>query len=121
MFSLISFIRTLAMTLVVVVLLQIKIGEFTLEQRAVDWYRTSSLTQPVQDVANGGAKLVRDILNKVANGLKIDLFDKVADRPGRRDLGIRLERSQQYIQEKTRAAARKIQEELEEEKRRDRR
>ena len=116
MFTLISFARTLVFTLVVVILLQVKIGEFTLEQRAIDWYRSSSVTQPVQQVADGGAKIVRDAVNKIANILKVDLFSKVSNRPGNRDLGVRIERSKEYLRERTRAAAQRIQEELEEEK-----
>lgn len=118
MFGWISFIQSLIMTLVVIVLLQIKIGEFTLEQRAVDWYRTSNVAAPIQEVAEGGARIVRDAVNKVADSLNFKLFEQVKDRPGQRDMKFRLERSKQFLEEKTRQAAQKIKAELQEESKR---
>ena len=113
MFALISLIKTLVLTLAVIVLLQIKIGDATLEQKTMHWFRTSSLTSPVQEVANGGARLVRDLINKGLNLVKLDLFEKVSSRPGSRDLNLRLKRSKQYVEEKARKAAQKIEAELE--------
>jgi hypothetical protein len=115
MFGWFSFLQTLILTLVVIILLQIKIGESTLEQRTIQWYRTSNLAAPIQEVADGGAKLVRDVINKIADSVNIQIFEKVKDRPGHRDMGLRLERSKKFLEEQTKRAARKIQQELREE------
>lgn len=104
------------MTLVVIVLLQIKIGDSTLEQRTIQWYRTSDLAAPIQQVANGGARIVRDVLNKVADSVNFQLFEDVKNRPGSRDLGLKLERSKKFLEQQTKRAAKKIQQELKEEK-----
>lgn len=116
MFGWISFLQTLFFTLIVIVLLQIKIGESTLEQKTIQWYRTSNLVAPIQEVANGGAKLVRDIVNKVASSLDIQLFEKMKNQPGQRDVQFQLERSKRYLEEQTRRAAQRIQQELQSEK-----
>ena len=116
MFGWFSFLQPLIMTLVVIVLLQIKIGDSTLEQRTIQWYRTSDLAAPIQQVANGGARIVRDVLNKVADSVNFQLFEDVKNRPGSRDLGLKLERSKKFLEQQTKRAAKKIQQELKEEK-----
>ena len=63
MFQMISLVKTLAFTVVIVLLLQVKVGNDTLEDRAVFWFRSSPLIEPIQTVVDGGARLVRNTIS----------------------------------------------------------
>ena len=112
MFGWLSFLQTLIFTLFVIVVLQIKIGDSTLEQKTIRWYRTSEIAAPLQGVAEGGARLVRDLVNTAADSLNLKVFDDIKNRPGTRDLGLRIERSKEFVEDKARRAAQKLQREL---------
>lgn len=112
MFHLISVLKNLSIALVIVLILQVKVDQSTLEDKAVMWFQASPLTAPIQQVAEGGARLLRDTINKITNMVDVNLFDKIANRPGARDLGVSLQRSKQYLQEKAERATQKIEQEL---------
>lgn len=100
MFSFLSMIKMLAFSLLVVLLLQIRIDSQTIEESAMTWFRTSSLTTPLQTVADGGVKLVRTTAGKVSSLFQFNISEKMKNRPGQRDLQLKLERSQAYLKEK---------------------
>ena len=110
--DLLFFIKTIVLTLVVIMLLQIKVGEHTLEQRATTWARKSAVAASLQEVAHGGVLALRDGWRKfyglfsgeVKNILKSD------EAPGNRSLGISFERSKKYFQEKAEKAKQVAQE-----------
>lgn len=112
MFGLISLIKSLALTLFIVILLQVKIGDDTLEDRAVFWFRSTPLVQPVQVAVDGGARLVRNSISTLADLLKVDLFKDVSERPGTRDLKLRIERSRQYIREQAEKVSQNVSEKV---------
>tara|TARA_B100000749_G_scaffold280893_1_gene280413 strand:+ start:14237 stop:14719 length:483 start_codon:yes stop_codon:yes gene_type:complete len=100
------FIKTIVMTLVVVVLLQVKIGEFTLEQRATQWARQSSVAKPIQDVAHGGLLALRDGWRHFYSLFSGEVQKVIGsdEAPGKRNLGITFERSKKYFEEKSEKA-----------------
>ncbi|MEZ4873476.1 MAG: hypothetical protein R2827_14800 [Bdellovibrionales bacterium] len=113
------FLKTLIMTFIVILVLQIKVGELTLEQKAAHWARQSSLVEPIQEVAHGGLLIVRDGWRKLyglLSGEAQEIF-KSEEAPGNRSLGITLERSKEYFKEKAskaKAAAKEQSEIMEE-------
>lgn len=116
MFHLISIVKSLAVTLVIVLLLQVKIGHDTLEDRAVFWFRSSPLVQPMQKVVDGGVKVVRTAFGKVTGLFDWDLKDQLKQKPGNRDLNFQLERSREYLKEKAEKVAQKLKSEIESKK-----
>ena len=112
MFQIISLIKSIAVTILIVLLLQIKIGNDTIEDQAVFWFHSSSLVQPMQTVVDGGVKLIRNTLNGVVNLFHFKVFQKVSERAGNRDLNFKIERSREYIREQAERVARKLDSEV---------
>ena len=65
MLNLMFFIKTILITVLIVLILQIRFGSLTLEDHARHFIQTSALAQPVQDVAESGAVAVRKGMNWV--------------------------------------------------------
>lgn len=95
--SLFFFIRCLVITVVFVVLLQIRLGESTLEERADSWIHQSSLIGVVNDSAQGGIRLVRDGWRQLTAGWSGKFWKQKA--PGSRDIGAQFKRSEKYVEE----------------------
>lgn len=62
MMDLLFFVKTVAVTLLLVVVLQIKVGPSSLENHAVTFFKGSTVSQPLTQVAQGGAKIVREMV-----------------------------------------------------------
>jgi len=65
-------IKCLVVTLVIVVLLQIRVGQRTLEGHTMAWLHHSSVTQHLQDVAEGAVKAGGEAKRDVAGFLGTD-------------------------------------------------
>jgi hypothetical protein len=100
MFSFLSLIKSLAATAVIVLLLQVRIGTSTVEENAVSWFRSSSMISPLQSVVDGGVRLIRNTVSGAAQFFDFGITEKIKNRPGKRDLQLKLERSREYIREK---------------------
>jgi hypothetical protein len=64
------FLKTLALALLVVVFTQIKVGDQSVESHMHRWIKSSSVTAPLNRVAQGAAKFVRDTSAKVTRSLQ---------------------------------------------------
>ena len=60
-------IKSLIVTVVVIVCLQIRVGQQTVEAHAMDWIHHSSISQHLQDVAEGAVKVANQGKSAVAN------------------------------------------------------
>lgn len=76
MMDFLFFIKTLVFTLVVVALLQIKIGDARLEDKALMYFRGSDFAAPLDDIVRGGAKAIQDGLKSTKQKIKHKLFDE---------------------------------------------
>ncbi len=65
MMDLYFFLKTLILTIALVVLLQIKVGEQTIENQAVALFRSSAIEAPLVGVVQGGAKLTREAITYI--------------------------------------------------------
>ena len=102
--------RCFVVTVFVIMMMQIKIGEFTIENRIEHYARTSGIEQPAQKLADGIVRFVRNTWRSVTSGVKTD-FGKTLrgdNAPGSRDLGIDLRRSAEYIEEQAQKAKQKV-------------
>ena len=66
--DLIFILKSFLLTGIVVVLLQVKIGDRTFEERAMIWIQTSSMVRPLHDVASGGVEMIGDIWKSFSGG-----------------------------------------------------
>lgn len=61
----IFFVKCFALTVAIVLVMQIQVGERTVESHAMSWVHTSALVQPMNTAARGGAKVIKDLTEKV--------------------------------------------------------
>ena len=96
------FIRVMVMTTIFVFFLQIRIGEQTLEQQALSLIRTSSTVVPLQRVADGGSRLLRDIWSAVTHRMNssVGYIFNSENRPGERRLNFDWLKTKEYVKEK---------------------
>lgn len=63
-------VRTFVLTVAVVMVMQINVGERTIENHALAWVQTSPVVAPLNHVAKGAAKLVKDAVATVKQNIK---------------------------------------------------
>jgi hypothetical protein len=75
MMDLLFFAKTLFLTIALVLVMQIEVGKGSLESHTMAFVKSSAVTGSLNGVAQGGAKLVRDLSRYVTgkvNGEKLD-------------------------------------------------
>ncbi len=83
--------RSLAFTFFIIIILQIRIGPMTLEERAFHWAQNSSVVKPIQMAAESGVHLIQQSWNRLT---------RRASQESSQRLQIKFERSRQYFQSK---------------------
>jgi hypothetical protein len=61
----IFFVKMVCLTIAIVLVMQIQVGERTLESHAMGWVQTSAFVQPMNVAAQGAAKMIKDVSEKV--------------------------------------------------------
>jgi hypothetical protein len=61
------FIKMLALTVAIVIVMQLQVGTNTLETHALNFVQSSAITGPLHGAARGAAKVTHDISHKVAD------------------------------------------------------
>lgn len=64
------FAKTFVLTVVVVVIMQIEIGQRSIESHALSWIHTSPVVAPLNGAAKGAAKLLRDTYESIQKKIK---------------------------------------------------
>ena len=99
-------------SLVFILILQIKIGDETLEQKSMEMIRESKLIEPLQEVADGGVKVIEkgwgDFV-KAFDGNFSGIFN-TDNIPGKRKIGVKFERSKEYLENQLKQAKEKVSE-----------
>lgn len=115
------FIKMIVFTVVFILMMQIKIGPTTVEQKALHWIHTTSIMKPVHEVAQGGVIALKSLWNDVVSSIDSNVkktfnSDNV---PGKRSLGIELKRSQAYLKQAAEKAKEVVKEEVKSEIKKD--
>ncbi len=99
--DIIFFVKSLVFTFIVIVLLQIKVGETTLEEKSASLVKNSSAGLYLSEVAQGGLKVLSDMYGSVLGKIdkKVGRHFNSEKLPGRRKILGALERSQTYVKE----------------------
>lgn len=114
MSEMIQVTKAMAVTALIVIILQVKMGSLTLEEQTMSFIQTSQLVQPLHEVAQGGVIVLREGLKKISS-LFHQKFQRAVDSnniPGQRSLGIDLKRSQTYVKEQAAHLKARVQESL---------
>jgi hypothetical protein len=61
MSDIVFFVKLFCLTVALVLVMQIQVGDASLETHAMSWIQSSLLVAPLNKVARGGAKMVRDL------------------------------------------------------------
>lgn len=70
MMDFLFFIKAFLLTLILVLLMQIQVGERTVESHTMGWVQSSVIIMPLNNVAQGAAKMIRDATTALYNGVK---------------------------------------------------
>jgi hypothetical protein len=66
MMDFLFFLKTFILTIAVVIVMQIQVGDRSLETHAMGWVQSSGMSAPLSDVARGAAKMTRDFTGKIS-------------------------------------------------------
>lgn len=77
------FVKTFALTVAIVLGMQIHVGDRSLETHAMTFVQSSTVVAPLNQVARGAAKLVRDITQTVSIQVKHNTKKSKKDEPKR--------------------------------------
>jgi hypothetical protein len=92
-------IKSFFIAILIIFIMQVKWGETTIEEKSMSWIANSPIVAPLQDVATGGAKAIREFWKTVTSKVNAKFFknDKGIQKAGARDLNFTLKRSEQYL------------------------
>ena len=77
--------KSFLLTIFLVILLQVRVGGRTIEDRAMTWIETSSITRPLHRVVAGGATFIRDIWASISQSVEKTLNGQIeSPTPGDR-------------------------------------
>ncbi len=94
MLNLMFFVKTLALTALIVMVLQIRFDTVTLEEKATTLIRSSALVQPLQQVAEGGVRVIRSSINWVSSQVNRQMTKRQGAASEKS--GLQLKRSEAY-------------------------
>jgi hypothetical protein len=63
------FVKTFVLTIAIVLVMQIPVGNSTLETHAMGWVQSSGVGDPLHGVARGAAKMVHDLSHKISDAI----------------------------------------------------
>jgi hypothetical protein len=67
MMDILFFVKTFILTIAIVLVMQIQVGDHSLETHAMSWVQTSGAAGPLGEVARGAAKMTHDLSHKVTD------------------------------------------------------
>jgi len=63
-------VKSAALGLAIIVLLQFRVGGVSIESRAIGWVQSSTVVEPLHSVAHGGVKLSKDLYHMIRGKIK---------------------------------------------------
>ncbi len=105
-------LKTMVLTAVLVVVLQIRVENQSLEDKATEYLQSTTVLAPLQETADGALKVVKKFW-KTAMGSMNSKFMREFNSdqtPGKRKLGVQLERSKEYFEEQAEKAQQSLRE-----------
>ncbi len=96
------FIRTMILTVLVVLILQIRWGEASLEDHAMSFITSSAVVAPLNSTAQGTVRFLRNMWTKANRTFDTHFSQALQDenRPGSRHLALTIQRSEKAVKAK---------------------
>jgi len=88
MMDIFFFVKTFILTLAIVLVMQIQVGNRSLETHAISFVQASGLNVPLSEVARGAARVTHDLSHKVT-----DMIHKNVNKNKKEDVRIKRESS----------------------------
>jgi hypothetical protein len=100
---------------VLLIMLQVKVGPTTLEEKATIWLSDSPFAHTLREVAQGGVIVIGKMVKKVSVLMSDEFAQQLRKEnvPGHRELKFGFERSKKYLNEQAEKLARETNEKLE--------
>ena len=95
------FIKIIILTSIFTILMQIKIGETTLEQKTEVMIKESYFGQTMVEVAQGAIHALRDVYKSLLDNVDSKVTKELDQKniPGHRSFGVELKRSKEFLSE----------------------
>ena len=102
----IFFLKILAITFVVVLLLQIRFGEKTAEDYTMDFLTSSAVVKPINQTAGGAVIFIRNMWSKFSRSINTKFINAMRseNQPGSRQSHFMVERSKELKEAKENTA-----------------
>jgi hypothetical protein len=110
--------KSFLVTIALVLIMQVKVGDERLEYKVADVIRGSTITHSIQGIADSAVKLIRNTWNKVSGSLGTGFSNAITfgNRPGERgEEVVNWKRSKEYIKNKASTAKNSVEDHLREE------
>ena len=97
------FLRTLALTIIAVLIMQVRWGTGTIEDQVMNFMTSSAVVRPIDDTAKGAVVLIRNTWSKATQTINTNFTNALRkeNQPGSRLGSFSLGRSEEYIRSKT--------------------
>jgi hypothetical protein len=97
------FIRTFFLTIALILVLQIRWGDASLEDITMNFVTSSAIVSPLNQTAQGAVHFIRNMWTKANRTFDTHFSQALQDenRPGSRHLGLVINRSEKAIKQKT--------------------
>ena len=83
MMDFLFFVKTCALTVAIVLLMQIQVGTSTIETHAMNFVQSSMIVAPLNTVARGAAKVIRDVTQTISARVKQNTKKNKKEEPRR--------------------------------------
>ncbi|MCB9025633.1 MAG: hypothetical protein H6625_04905 [Bdellovibrionaceae bacterium] len=105
-------LKSFILTILIVIFMQVKVGETTIEEKTLLWIESSTIISPIQKIVDGGVKVVKETWKTAFGNLNSKFFNSVKPKnlPGKRDLNLVIERSEEYLRDRAKKTSKAIQE-----------
>lgn len=70
MMDFLFFVKTFFLTIAIVLIMQIQVGSTSIENHAMSFVQSSVIVAPLNSVAKGAAKMIRDVTQTVSAQIK---------------------------------------------------
>jgi hypothetical protein len=106
--DLIFLIKIVIVSLLIAAVMQTRYENRSIEAHVMNWVGESPLIRPLEQVGEGGAAFVRDSWKNLKSVVESKI--KRTEIPGQRELGVKLQRSKEYLSEQAEKAKKTLEE-----------
>ena len=94
-------LKIMAITCGLIIVMQIRVGEVTLEEHATEWIHTAAPVMLLREIAEGGLSAAHDGWVKMSSSIKTKYWNSYRKEsvPGQREVPVSLKRSEEFVEQ----------------------